>query len=414
MVDRSSLKQNTALRQNAFRILTILLQQNPEPVNIFKLDNTNTIESYFNVIKGRITKQVPRLVDVYNSVSYTETASLSRINVVSPDLPDTIVNRLLNFLSPDVLNVMTLRGIESFLEALIDKTINILTDDKHIVETTNEVERLIVEGAVVERFGWMPDGWVISERDFPSCHEVVHSDDSNVPLNEGVLFLEPFIDLATRSAPIFQLIQNALTSLYELTDGEPGDNARISFRLLKNEFEKFVKQAEEHADMKRVLSDLFDSLKRVAERRTNLRGFETRKQSIVDPGFVRVCGPPTTSTSAKVNGNAVHPKTKLVEHLKPRACVELKGGGKNNRKNVCSICLGQGHQARTCPDILRDTNGQRATKFFRLLIAKGKDADYMKGVMKRMCHDDVKGVADLLERTRVESAVEVSDSHADG
>ena len=49
-----------------------------------------------------------------------------------------------------------------------------------------------------------------------------------------------------------------------------------------------------------------------------------------------------------------------------------------------------------------------------MLTAQGKDEAYMKGAMKRMCHDDVKRVMDLLERTRVESAVGVSDSHTDG
>ena len=326
------------------------------------------------MIKGRINKQVPRLVDVYNSVTFTETESLSRNNVVSPELPDTLVDCLLRFISPDVLNVMTRHGIESFLEMLIDEAIDVLTNDD-VMEKTNEVERLIFDGCVVECFGWMPDGWVISEQEVPSSHAVVHSDNSNVSLHDGVPFLEPFIDLATRSVPIFQMLQSTLTSLYDLAEGEPNDDAPISFRFLAKEFERFVMQAEENDEMKHVLNDLFDSLKRLAENQERSCVCERRKQSIVDPGFVRVCGPMTTSTSARVDGTALPQKTKIVEHLKPRGCVERERSVTIKRRNVCCVCLGRGHQARTCPEILLDANSARATKFFRLLISQGKDED---------------------------------------
>ena len=131
-----------------------------------------------------------------------------------------------------------------------------------------------------------------------------------VQLLDGVHFLEPYISLATRSVPIFHLLQNAMTSLYELEEGEMNESAPISFRFLTNEFQRFVVQAQENMEMKQILSDLFDSLTHVADYPTQFGKCERRKQSIVDPGFVHVCGPQTMSTSSKIDVKAVPPKTK--------------------------------------------------------------------------------------------------------
>ena len=295
---------------------------------------------------------------------------------------------------------------------MIAKAIDVLRHSDGAREK-DELDRLFSEGGVVEHFGWMPFGWVISEQEVPSCHNIVHSDDTNIPLCDGVPFLEPFIDLSTRSVQIFQLFQSALASLYELAGEEPNDNAPISFRFLTEEFEKFVVRAEENDEMKRVLNNLFESLKHLTEIPTRFEGVEQRKQSIVDPGFVRVCGSMTTSTSARVDGTALPQKTKMVEHCKPRASAEQKRSGTTRRRNVCSVCLGQGHQARTCPNVLLDRNRERATKFFRLLIAQGKDADYLRGATKRMGLGNVKAVEALIGRIRVDPAVDHAgvDSH---
>ena len=46
------------------------------------------------------------------------------------------------------------------------------------------------------------------------------------------MFLEPFVDLATRSVPVFELLHNALLSLHELANEDGFDNIPITFQFL--------------------------------------------------------------------------------------------------------------------------------------------------------------------------------------
>ena len=45
---------NTEAKYNALKILSLLKQQTPVTQDVFTYDNTNTIESYFNVVKGSV------------------------------------------------------------------------------------------------------------------------------------------------------------------------------------------------------------------------------------------------------------------------------------------------------------------------------------------------------------------------
>ena len=398
-------RADTPQRQNAIRILRRLQQLQPTTRDIFSCDNTNTIESHFNVIKGRIPKTSPRLLDVFNAVTFTESAVLSQHNIMSPVLPDPLIDCLLCVVSPDVLNVMTRRGVESFLGLVVDTLVDVVFDGDVDCGGT-EVERLIRDGGVFERFGWMPDGWVISEHDVPTVHDMVRvEDDSNVPLHDVVPFLEPFIDLATRSVPIFQLIQTTFASLYELSNDEMNDCTQLSFQFLMREFEKFVALAENNAEMKHVLVDLCSTLKRFEERQKTAETESRRKRSIADPGFVRVVGPQAKSTSSKVDGIAPAKKTRLVEQLNAHARRDKKPIPAPRRMNACAVCLGLGHQARTCQNILLDANTERATMFFRTLVSRGKDSAYVSGVGKRVSPESLKTIADRIKAIRDEHSV---------
>ena len=79
-LDLSRFNTNTQAQRNAAKILADLQALHQTTRDIFTYDKTNTIESFFNDVKGRTPKDSPRLIDIYNAVSFTETQSLARHN----------------------------------------------------------------------------------------------------------------------------------------------------------------------------------------------------------------------------------------------------------------------------------------------------------------------------------------------
>ena len=122
------------------------------------------------------------------------------------------------------------------------------------------------------------------------------------------------------------------------------------------------------------------------------------KRSIIDPGFVKVIGPQSTSTSSKVDNKAIPPRTKMVEAFRTTPSPSQTIRATSKRKNTCSVCLCAGHQARTCPGILLDENVERAGEFFRKLLFKGKRDSYLKTVTKRMSHQDVETITQRIDK----------------
>ena len=77
-VATSSFLIDTEPKKRAMSVLTIFNEESPLIDNVFKKDNTNTIESYFNVIKGRIPKSEPRLLDIFAAIDFTEKSMLAQ------------------------------------------------------------------------------------------------------------------------------------------------------------------------------------------------------------------------------------------------------------------------------------------------------------------------------------------------
>ena len=65
--DISSFNTNTWAQQRAAKIIADLQALHPTTRDIFTYDNTSTIESFFNVVKGRTPKDSPRLIDTYSA-----------------------------------------------------------------------------------------------------------------------------------------------------------------------------------------------------------------------------------------------------------------------------------------------------------------------------------------------------------
>ena len=84
----------------------------------------------------------------------------------------------------------------------------------------------------------------------------------------------------------------------------------------------------------------------------------------------------------------------MVEALRAAKERERKQRPAAKRKIACKIC--NGHQARTCQDVLAEANKERADAFFRRLVADGKVDAYLAGVAKRATIDSAQAIADRI------------------
>ena len=98
---------------------------------MFSIDNTNTVESYFSVIKGRINKTTTTLADIYKSVNFAEISVLAARNPASPTLPDTVVDVLLTVVTRDVVNILTTDGVRGLLNVLCLVSLDIILDKRN-------------------------------------------------------------------------------------------------------------------------------------------------------------------------------------------------------------------------------------------------------------------------------------------
>ena len=97
---------------------------------MFSIDNTNTVESYSSVMKGRINKTTSTLADVYKSVNFAEMSVLAARNPASPTLPDTVVDALLAVVTRDVVNGLTTDGVRGLLNVVCLVSLYILLDKR--------------------------------------------------------------------------------------------------------------------------------------------------------------------------------------------------------------------------------------------------------------------------------------------
>ena len=96
--------------------------------DIFVHDNTNVIEGYFNGIKSRMQKRPLTLHDVYDAVDITERTALAAGRPFSPKLPQALRDCLLLIVTPNVLNVLSLIGVQNILSLIV--TVSIATSQR--------------------------------------------------------------------------------------------------------------------------------------------------------------------------------------------------------------------------------------------------------------------------------------------
>ena len=166
-----------------------------KPASILSIDNTNTVESYFNVIKGRLERTCPTLVDLYNAINFTEMSVLASRNPCSPELPQCVVRLLLTTVTKDVVNMLTLKGVQSLLDLLCLVALDVIFDKNDGVSKSSyeHVRNAFETNTPIDTFLWMSNGWVFSTEHHPPRHDVVAiSVSENTTPSELSMRLEPF------------------------------------------------------------------------------------------------------------------------------------------------------------------------------------------------------------------------------
>ena len=96
--------------------------------DILSLDNTNTIEGYFNTIKRRTPSKTATLLNIFNAVTFTEESALAANHPSSPRLPVPLNDCLSSVISGEVLGMMSTTGVHAFLNCLVS-SINVILSD---------------------------------------------------------------------------------------------------------------------------------------------------------------------------------------------------------------------------------------------------------------------------------------------
>ena len=147
------------------------------------------------------------------------------------------------------------------------------------------------------------------------------------------------------------------------------DDIHAPFSFFKKEYDRFINVSANEPEVVLILSELCVSLEALAQPSQQEQRETTVRKSIIDPCVLRMKGPKTTSTSARVNHTAPTPKTVMVQKVHGAVRVKTKPPSRDKKKqHTCPICRGDGHHARTRRDVLVEENRARAEQFFVQLI----------------------------------------------
>ena len=206
-IDLTNLVRCGHVTKRVVDMISVLLSVQVEP-DIFALDNTNTVEGYFSIIKKRLALPTKTLVDFFNTITYTEEIALVEHSPSQPTFPERLTFDLSFIVSPEVQRVMSIDGMRQFLFTLSLASDRLLHSDTH---PENCLESIIfdalVDGAVIRNFSWMPKEWVLS-RDSPQMShlvERVETDEEQTAVNYQMR-LEPYMSIANRNVEVFRVL----------------------------------------------------------------------------------------------------------------------------------------------------------------------------------------------------------------
>lgn len=185
--------------------------------DIFTVDNTNVIESYFSAVKKRLCRTTHTLLDVYNAVDFTDVTALARNNCFAARLRPQLHDCLAMVASPDLLNVLAPAGVNTLIRLIIHACVAILNDTDPEDNITRSLFLSIQKGVLVDKYSWMPLSWIIPTAQPVASHEISRIDvvEANGP-QDVLSMLEPFLSIPHRSLTVFTEVNTALTILYTL------------------------------------------------------------------------------------------------------------------------------------------------------------------------------------------------------
>ena len=230
----------------------------------------------------------------------------------------------------------------------------------------------------------MPDDWLLSLVEPTTTHDVLIVDAEEAFDETNIMIrLEPFFGVANRSLDMFKKLNDALVSLNSLQQQTTERSCMpVCFSFFKTEFSRFSELATTNTEVAAVLRELCESLESAPSKEMSQTCPATRR-SIVDPGAMRIMGPRTTSTSARVDGRARAQRTHMVDDFHVDVLDRTKKPSKQKRRHMCSICHGAGRHPQTCKHILASENTERANLYFKRLIQKNKVHGYLDVLAKR-------------------------------
>ena len=240
MLHKLSLRSCVAdspVKERVFNLLRGVVQVGPRLRDVFSLDNTNTIEGYFNTVKRRTPLKTATFLDIFKAVTFTEESALSANHPSTLLLPQHLVKCLSSVISQEVLSVMSSTGIHSLLNCLVNSFESILFDTPPLDNGPLQVVHKHLErGRVIDAFTWMPHEWVLSLDEPTPSHNVfvLVIDESASPVNL-MMRLEPFIGQVNRSIDLFVKINEALVTLYSLDGQSECQNVMpVCYSVFKN------------------------------------------------------------------------------------------------------------------------------------------------------------------------------------
>ena len=232
----------------------------------------------------------------------------------------------------------------------------------------------------------MPHDWVLSVENPHPTHDVFVVDTTEGNDETDVAMrLEPFFGVSNRSVPVFQLLSDTLLTLSSIVpDTKRMGDIHATFLFFKKEYERFFNISVNEPEVAGILSELCVSLEALSRPSQQQPAETTVRKSIIDPCVLRIKGPKTTSTSARVNHTAPCPRTAMVEKVHGAVREKTKPSPHRKKQHTCPICRGEGHHARTCRGVIVEENRPRAEQFFIQLIETQKLDKYLLGMARRV------------------------------
>ena len=217
--------------------------------------------------------------------------------------------------SNDVLNVLSIDGINGLLESVITAIRTIIAGTDGVFDMVEmKVWDAVMTWRVIDTFQWMPEEWTLKHDTVTFVHDVVRVDisadtcPSDIPMR-----LEPFLSICNRNVDVFKLLYDTLMTLHSIVNQEDFSRALpVNFSFFKKEFDRFAALAETNDEVKTVLDELCVSLDECSQTVTSTSRPVCERWSIADPVVPRMRGHITKSTSSKVDLTATPARTTMV------------------------------------------------------------------------------------------------------